>query len=191
MEASQIVQQAREGNHAACKSLFETHRQKIFALAYNYLRNVEDAEDVVQDTFIKAFQSLPKSGVYKETDFSAWIYRIGVNRSIDLLRKNKLMKNKYMEALNEDNPFNQPGGSNPEDAQRAKEIREKLNQSLLRLSPKQRMIFVLKHFQQLTIKEIAECLDCSEGSIKTHLFRIIAVLRKYLHPLIMEESHEM
>lgn len=87
-----LVQSAQEGNKEAFRKLFEDNKNRIFSLTYHYLKNMEDAEDALQDTFIKAYYSLDKFDIQEATNFSAWLYRIGINCCLDSLRKSKKRK---------------------------------------------------------------------------------------------------
>lgn len=96
MDEWALIRLAREGDTEAFRSLFDDHKKKVFSLAYQYLKNAADAEDVLQETFIKAYQALPKYSPDKGTLFSSWISRICVNASIDALRK---IRRKNFQAL--------------------------------------------------------------------------------------------
>jgi len=171
--------------------LFEENRQKIFYLAYQYTKNVEDAEDILQETFIKAYHSLHKFNVQNNTNFSSWLYRIGINCSIDLLRRNKKKRETISGMDNLENISSNNKDMDPEHTRRIEEIREKVTYVLNKLTAKQRMIFILKHYQQLSINEIAEYLSCSEGSVKKQLFRAVSALKKPLKKLLLENYYEM
>ncbi len=193
MDEQAVIESAQNGNTEALRLLFEDNRQKIFSLAYQYVKNVEDAEDILQETFIKAYRSLDKFQSQNGTRFSPWLYRIGINCSIDYLRRNKNRRLKHSDTHDLDNLPSGGGGSSsePEHTQDRKEIREKIDQTLNRLSDRQKMIFILKHYQELTTAEIAEYLDCSEGSVKRQLFRAVQTVKQHLKGLIMEDSYEM
>jgi RNA polymerase sigma-70 factor (ECF subfamily) len=79
MNEISLVQSAKQGNQEALKMLFEANKKNIYALAYQYTKNVEDTEDIFQETFIKAFNSLHTVRSTADTNFSAWLYRIGIN----------------------------------------------------------------------------------------------------------------
>ena len=81
--------------------------------------------------------------------------------------------------------------SDPEHTRRKREIREKIDHTLNRLSARQRMIFILRHYQQLNTKEIAECLKCTEGSVKKQLFRAVQVIKQHLKSFVMEKDYEL
>ena len=193
MDEQTVIESAQNGNTEALRLLFEDNRQKIFSLAYQYVKNVEDAEDILQETFIKAYRSLDKFQSQNSARFSPWLYRIGINCSIDFLRRNKNRRLKHSDPDDLDNLSSGSGGpsSEPENTRDRKEIREKIDQTLNRLSGRQKMIFILKHYQELTTAEIAEYLNCSEGSVKRQLFRAVQSVKQHLRSLIMEDRYEM
>jgi len=191
MDEIALVQSAQEGSPGAFKLLFEDNKRRILSLAYQYTKNLEDSEDIVQDTFVKAYHSLQKFNIGANTNFSAWLYRIGINCSIDHLRKNKKQKDNIM-PTDDINGLSAPTNtSNPDNTHHKREVREKLEQVLDTLTKRQRMIFILKHYQELSIKEIAEYMECSEGSVKKQLFRAISVLRKHFKCFLPENRYEM
>jgi RNA polymerase sigma-70 factor (ECF subfamily) len=193
MDEQAVIESAQNGNTEALRLLFEDNRQKIFSLAYQYVKNVEDAEDILQETFIKAYRSLDKFQSRNNARFSPWLYRIGINCSIDYLRRNKNRRLKHSDNEDLDN-FSSgkcDSSSEPEHTRDRKEIREKIDQTLNRLSGRQKMIFILKHYQEHTTAEIAEYLNCSEGSVKRQLFRAVQAVKQHLKGLIMEDSYEM
>jgi RNA polymerase sigma-70 factor (ECF subfamily) len=191
MDEIALVQSAQEGSADAFKLLFEDNKRRILSLAYQYTKNLEDSEDIVQDTFVKAYHALEKFNIGAETNFSAWLYRIGINCSIDHLRKNKKQKDNIMPTDDIDGLSAPTNTSNPDNTHHKREVREKLEQVLDILTKRQRMIFILKHYQELSIKEIAEYMECSEGSVKKQLFRAISVMRKHFKCFLPENRYEM
>lgn len=188
MTEKDIVQSAQEGNTEAFRMLFEENRKRIFALAYQYTKNKEDAEDILQETFIKTYNYLEKYKVENESSFSSWIYRIGINCSIDYLRRKKHKKEDYSDwdKWEKTIPSEQ---SNPEHTVGENQLREKISSLVEGLSPRQRMVFILKHYQQYSIKEIAEYLDCSEGSVKKQLFRAVSAIKNPLKKYLWEKDY--
>jgi len=170
--------------------LFEQNRKRIYALAYQYTKNKQDAEDILQETFIKTYNYLDKYKVENDSNFSSWIYRIGINCSIDYLRKKKNKKEDFSdwETREKTLPSRHP---NPEDTIGLEQLREKISHLVESLSPRQRMVFILKHYQQFSIKEIAEYLDCSEGSVKKQLFRAVSAIRSPLKKYLWEKDYGM
>ncbi len=191
MSEQNVIKSAQNGDREALRLLFEENRQKIFSLAFQYVKNVEDAEDILQETFIKAYRSLHRFNPQNNMRFSPWLYRIGINCSIDYLRRNKERKMHHSGSDELDNVSSDTLSYDPEQARNRSEIREKVDHILNRLSGRQKMIFILKHYQELTCAEIADYLNCSEGSVKRQLFRAVSVVKKSLKGLIMEKSYEV
>jgi RNA polymerase sigma-70 factor (ECF subfamily) len=191
MEEQTVVQLAKQGDAEALRRLFEDNKRRVFGLAYQYTKNKEDAEDILQETFIKAFHSLEKFKPEKDTNFSSWLYRIGINASIDHLRKNKMKKDDYIDSGQLPDITSSGGYSNPEESVRIQEIRGKLDLSLKSLPAGQRMVFILRHYQQFSVREIAAHMKCSEGSVKKQLFRAFQTIKKQFQSLFPEDGYEM
>lgn len=191
MNETEVVQLAQQGDTNAFRQLFEENKRRVFTLAFQYTKNKEDAEDILQETFIKAFHSLNKFKAQDETNFSSWLYRIGINASIDHLRKNKMKKDNYIDSDQLPTISSNDGFSHPEHAARIKEIRTKLDLTLSQLPKGQRMVFILRHYQQFSVKEIADYMNCSEGSVKKQLFRAFQMIKKHFISLFPEDNYEM
>lgn len=175
----------------AWRRLYEENRERILALAFRFTRNLQDAEDILQETFIKAFRSSTFPPSETGANLSSWIYRIALNTSIDFCRKKKrrsetgLGRNQAQGASKETEQL--PKVSlNPEERLMQSELSKLLDDYINRLPWRQRSIFILKYYEQLKIKEIAKLLGCSEGSVKRSLFRSVQNLRKGLHFLMTE-----
>ena len=188
MDETALIQAAREGRNDALRALFESNKEKIYAVAYRYMRNKEDAEDVVQDTFIKAFDALDQFNDQSGHVFISWLYRIAINTSIDLLRKKKKMKTKLSNPYLQDQASAKTGADDPADADVIRDVRERIKNVLDQLTPKQRMIFILRHFQHFSLKEIASHMNCSTGSVKKQLFRAVSMVKAELKGLMTEEG---
>ena len=191
MDEQASIRLAQAGDQAAFRRLFESHRQRVFSLAYRYVRNQADAEDILQDTFIKAYHALSLYASDKGLNFAVWLNKICVNASIDALRKNR---GRYRQALEHEEVADMPApphSSDPEASARNREVREHIDRALTGLSPKQRMIFTLRHYQEYSIREIAESLDSTEGSVKKHLFRAVESLKKRLRRFVAEDGYEV
>lgn len=191
MEETEVVYLAQQGDTEAFRRLFEDNKHKVFSIAYQYTKNKEDAEDILQETFIKAYHSLDRFKAGKDTNFSSWLYRIGINTSIDHLRKNKMKKNNFIDSDQLPSISSNDGYSNPEEETRLKEIRGQLDLTLHRLPAGQRMVFILRHYQQFSVKEIADHMKCSEGSVKKQLFRAFQMIKKQFQCLFPEDKYEM
>ena len=191
MEEMAHIRAAQNGDTESFRMIFEENRQKVFGLAFNYVRNTEDAEDILQDTFIKAFRSLSNFQLERGTGFSSWLTRIAVNCSLDHLRKKKTQTEILRQKEAHSDAVMGLSNPNADHEQSAREIREKIDQVLTMFPPRQRMIFILKHYQQFTIKEISEYLETSEGNVKKQLFRAISSLKKQMRKFFPEGSHGM
>ncbi len=191
MDETALIQTARQGDGDAFRSLFDAHNGRVFGLAYKYLRNRADAEDVLQETFIRAYRSLGTFDPAKGADFGVWLNRICVNCSIDALRRTKRrsaqpLEGETLNTVPSDNPED-----DPERAARGREIRLRVEQALNRLSPRQRMIFAMRHDMGYSIREIAAEVGSTEGSVKKHLFRAVDALKTRLRRYALEDGHEM
>ncbi len=191
MEELELVQSARQGDKEAFRQLFEVNKRKVFAIAFRYAKNKEDAEDILQETFIKAYQALDKFHTNEGTSFTSWLYRISINSSIDLLRKKNKMEDKFFDPDNLDNLSSGDQGHNPEHSTSIQDIRDKISAVLNQLTARQRMIFILRHHQQLSTQEISEYMGCSQGSVKKQLFRAVTAIKDHFKSLIPEKGYEV
>jgi RNA polymerase sigma-70 factor (ECF subfamily) len=191
MEERELVQSARQGDMEAFRQLFDQNKRKVFAIAFRYAKNKEDAEDILQDTFIKAYQALDKYRTDGGNSFTSWLYRIGINSSIDLLRKKNKMEDKFFDPDNLDNLSSDNQEHNPEHTVGLQDIRDKISAVLNQLTARQRMIFILRHYQQLSTLEISEYMGCSQGSVKKQLFRAVTAIKDHFKSLIPEQGYEV
>jgi RNA polymerase sigma-70 factor, ECF subfamily len=184
-EASGAVERARLGDSDAFRLLVERHGRAIFRLAYRITGNEEDAEDVVQETFLKAYRELDR--YESRCSFSTWLYRIASNCSLDLIRKRKIREHKRERSPDPDRdillsvPAANPG---PERALFSSQISESVRTALEQLSSQERAAFVLRHFEGLSIDEIGEALGTGASATKHSIFRAVQKLRRSLEPLV-------
>jgi RNA polymerase sigma-70 factor (ECF subfamily) len=149
------IQKFRGGDERLFRDIIETYGERLYHIALRMVRNVDDAEDIVQETFTRAFMKRKtfrgKSSVY------TWMVRIAYNLAL-----NKLKKARPTVELN-------PGmasTSNPEDDVQRKEITEKIEQAVQELPPKQKMVFTLRFYDKMPYKEICKLMKCKEGTAK-------------------------
>jgi RNA polymerase sigma-70 factor (ECF subfamily) len=183
MNSEMAILLAKEGNENAFRNLYESNYQMIYRLAYRYTKSPQDAEDVMQETFIKAFRNIRSFDFNINTNFSSWIYKIGVRCSIEHLRKRKSRKLDQTDSLSSLYSEPEAQGASPEESAIAARGVAQLKKAFRVLSPKQRVIFDLRHLQHLAIKDIAAHVRCSESTVKKHLNRAVSKLRKKLEPL--------
>jgi RNA polymerase sigma-70 factor (ECF subfamily) len=187
MTEERTILLAKEGLRNAFRSLYETHRLKVYRIAFRYARSQPDAEDIMQETFIRAFKGIKSFDFAHGAGFEGWICRICANCAIEHLRRNKRRKKDKAISLT-DLPSELPGeGRSPEKAAQLSQTIRQIRNALTILSPRQRVIFNLRYDQNYNIREIADVLQCSESSIKTQLSRSMAKLRKKLEPLWGEQ----
>ncbi len=186
MEASDaaVVTQVRAGDHDAFRVLLERHGPAIFRLAYRMTGNEQDAEDVLQETFLRAFRHLHRFET--EASFPAWLHRIAVNYSINFLRQRRREPRAWAPAA----PFEPDGrdalpagGPTPDGAAFNAEVRRQVLSMLDQLSPRERAAFVLRHFESRSIDEISAALGLGTSAAKQCVFRAVQKLRRGLKPI--------
>jgi len=183
MTDSEFIQAVRSGDSNAFKPLVERYQQLVFRTAMGFLHQQEEAEDLTQDIFIRAWQSIDNySG---DAAFSTWLYKITVNQCLNHLRRKKRQEffsfaedlfdqliNKVSEEINPD--------AQVEENERDQQIKAAIDS----LSEKQRTAFVLSRYEELPQKEIAHIMNTSEGAVEQHLQRARKSLQKKLAFLV-------
>jgi RNA polymerase sigma-70 factor (ECF subfamily) len=157
------------------------YHDRTYRLAQRFVPNSEDALDITQDAFIRAYQGLPD--FKRKSQFYSWLYRITVNLCIDFLRKNARRETMNYALESDDLPMMNIADHNlrpPTQAVEDKELLTYLRRAIMQLAPKQREIFILRHWEGLSLKEIANTLGRSSGTVKAHLFHAHRNLRKLL-----------
>ncbi|UCE40415.1 MAG: RNA polymerase sigma factor [Candidatus Aminicenantes bacterium] len=182
-----LILLAKQGNESAFRELYETNYEMIYRLAYRYVKSTPDAEDILQETFIKAFKAIQKFDFNISTNFSAWIYQICVRCSYDYHRKRKRRKSDQTTSLSDTYAEPEAQNSSPERLAISNQAIQQVRNALSVLSPKQRIIFDLRHLQHEALKEIAERLQVSPSTVKKQLERAVAKLRIQLEPLWREK----
>jgi RNA polymerase sigma-70 factor (ECF subfamily) len=178
-----LVNRARKGDLAAYDELVQRYQQRIYATVYHMTSNHEDANDLAQEAFIKAFQALKsfKGG----SSFYTWVYRIAVNKTINFLKQRK---NRSQISLN-DLDFNAEhdpdlvaliSDKTPRREANLSELQEKLNEAMQRLSEPHRLVVALHDIQGLSHDEIAKIMECNIGTVRSRLFYARQQLQAYL-----------
>lgn len=167
-----VVKQVQAGDVAAFDQLIVKYRERVFSVVYNLTANREDASDLTQDAFIKAFQSINR--FQGSCSFFTWLYRIAVNTTLSHLRKNRLRSFFSLERLQEENVNTQvlEQLTDKKGADRdtyLQELKEKLNEALQKLSIPHRTVITLFEIDGLSHAEIAEIMGCSEGTVRSRL----------------------
>jgi RNA polymerase sigma-70 factor (ECF subfamily) len=182
-----VVQKVQAGQVGAFDELVQKYRQRIFSVIYNLTGNREDASDLAQETFIKAFQSI--SRFKGRSSFYTWVYRIAVNTTLSFLKKRNRRRFFSFETIDEEIPRSEVlealvSRSRSEKGALLRELQEKLNDSLQKLSPKHRTVVVLHEIEGLEHAEIAEITKTSVGTVRSRLHyakqQLQAHLQEYL-----------
>ncbi|HSB62171.1 MAG TPA: sigma-70 family RNA polymerase sigma factor [Vicinamibacteria bacterium] len=167
------------GDRDALAPLMERHYRRLYRLALSYLRNPDDALDAVQETFVKAFQNAARWDGSAEA--GAWLSRIAINVSIDRYRRDRRRQATFA-PLGETDHDESLAGAEPSPERRAlgSELAGRVASAVKGLPEKQRAVFVLRHYEEMSLVEIAESLGMSLGTVKSSLHRAVHRLRERL-----------
>jgi len=182
---TELIMQAQRGNMNAFEQLVQRHDKRVLTIAAGYVHSADDAKDIYQEVFLRVYKGLPKFQ-YK-SEFSTWIYRITTNVCLShRSRKNRNSHTSLDQSVTDED--GQPHAlkdtlsdtSGADQQTYNTEIALHVEQSLKNLSPRQRMVFTMKHYEGYKLKEIAAMMKCSEGTVKKYLFEATVRLRKNL-----------
>lgn len=186
-----LAEALKRGERQAFDELVRRHQGRVYAVAYRITCNRDDALDVAQEAFIKAYRKIeswqPVSG------FLPWLLRLTTNQAIDTIRWRKRRRTEPLESVDAEGQLRHmehaaPGGTGRD--VRAQEIAARVQDALGVLSPAQRAVFVMRHYEGLQLAEIAVAMGCSVGSVKVHLFRALRKLQQELRDLHMTKEEE-
>jgi len=179
-----LVTRAKSGDLSAFDSLIVHYRNRLYSVIYNMTMNADDAADLTQESFVKAFRSLAK--FREKSSFYTWLYRIGVNLTLTHLKKRKIRQFFSFDNVSDDGGINKDleavSSTSSTSVKKAlnNELHEKLNEALSKLSDKHRTIVVLFEIDGLGHKEIAKIMNCTEGTVRSRLFYAKQQLQSYL-----------
>lgn len=181
------VERVQAGDVAAFDFLVTKYRERLFSIVYNMTSNREDAADLTQEAFIKAFSSIKR--FRGKSSFFTWLYRIAVNTTLSQLKKHRLrrffsLENLHDEATSSEIVETLSEGGKAERRSLASELQEKLNEALQKLSPKHRTVVVLFEIEGLSHQEISEIMGCSVGTVRSRLHYAKQQLQAYLQDYI-------
>jgi RNA polymerase sigma-70 factor (ECF subfamily) len=180
-----LIRAAQRGDADAFESLVRSYDQNVLRIAMNLLRSPEDARDVYQEAFLRVYRNL---GSFRfDCSFHTWLYRIVTNICLDYLRKRKVRREESNVVETPEGPMDRmenfaedgPGGDPERHAWNA-QLHEKIDRALTELSPRERMVFELRHYQGLRLRNIGEMLGTSEEAAKNCLFRATQKMRSVL-----------
>jgi RNA polymerase sigma-70 factor (ECF subfamily) len=184
-QVDSLIRAAQRGDQDAFEQLVRAYDQSVLRLAMNLLRSPEDARDVYQEAFLRVYRNLHSFRF--DCSFHTWLYRIVTNICLDQLRKRKVRKEEpavvetsegpidRMEAFEED-----AAEADPERSMWNRELKRKIEDALQDLTPRERMVFELRHYQGLRLRNIGEMLGTTEEAAKNCLFRATQKMRSVL-----------
>ena len=183
-----LIVQAQKGDQSAFEELVYRYDRNVLSIALRYALNEDDAKDLYQEVFIRVYRGL-KSFRF-QSEFSTWLFRITTNVCLTYKSRSKehlkiSINSNYNSDDEEDKTMKELvyDGSSPEEISSGSDLGDLVNAAVETLSPKQKMTFILKHYEGYKIREIAEMLNCKEGTVKKYLFDAIKNLRKKLSPV--------
>lgn len=183
-----LLARVKAGEVELFEHFVRTYQKKIFRVVYNLLRDTADADAVTQEVFIKAFRAI--ADFKGDAAFETWLTRIAINAVRDHARRKRPVVHFADMQLSEQEGSGEiprhvdpSDGTSPERDLMSREIRRRIGEALVDLSPRQRAVFVMKHYEEKTIAEIGTVTGLDEGTIKSHLFRAARKLRSALEDL--------
>ena len=182
-----LIIQAQKGDQNAFEELVYRYDRSVLSIAIKYANNEDDAKDLYQEVFIRVYRSI--KGFRFQSEFSTWLFRIATNVCLTYKSRSKEhLKVSIDNDFDDENEFSTIkelvyDGSSPEEIVSGANLGDIVNAAVESLSPKQKMTFILKHYEGYKIREIAEMLNCKEGTIKKYLFDAIKNLREKLSPV--------
>ncbi len=184
-----LFRAAQKGKMAAFEELVSRHRDKIYARAFSMLRNEDEAVDLAQEAWVKAWQRLKQ--FQGDSSFVTWITRIVINLCLDQLRRQKRQRTESIEQMDEETggverqmPVITP---NPTERLEREELRQRIDRGLAQLSQEHRTVLILHEFEEMEYKEIAKVVGCSIGTVMSRLFYARRRLAALLAGLKREE----
>jgi RNA polymerase sigma-70 factor (ECF subfamily) len=177
---------ARDGNSEAFRALVERHGRAVYRLAHRMTGNPQDAEDVVQETFLKAYKQLGR--FESRANFGTWLHRIAVNCSIDLIRSRPHREagadEEDLEQFGAVAESHERGQASPERLMLSTEVYERVTAAMGALSRMERAAFVLRHFEGQSIDDISRSLGLKTNAAKHSIFRAVRKMRAALDPFV-------
>jgi len=178
-----VVARAAGGDRDAFQALVELHSRYIYSLAHRMTGNAQDAEDVVQETWLKAHKQL--SRFESRADFRTWMHRITVNCSIDLIRARRHREDAHDPVDLEQGPLSERGAeaqATPERMTASAQISDRVNEALGLLTALERAAFTLRHVEGMSIEEVGAKLGMKSSATKHSIFRAVKKMRAALEP---------
>jgi RNA polymerase sigma-70 factor (ECF subfamily) len=189
MDETALIRAAQDGDHAAFEQLVQAYDQRVLRLAMNLLRSPEDARDVYQEAFMRVFRNL--NNFRFDCSFHTWLYRIVTNLCLDHMRKRNVRKEESSVLATADGPLDrmdtvaeERADGDPQRHMFSGQVRKRIKEVMAELTPRERMVFELRHYQGLRLRRIGEILGTTEEAAKNCLFRATQKMRTGLGDFI-------
>ncbi|MCS7303042.1 MAG: sigma-70 family RNA polymerase sigma factor [Bacteroidota bacterium] len=175
----QLVERVLAKDPTVIEDIVRTYKREVYHLALQLCRDHDDAEDLTQEVFIRAWKSL--DSFRGDARLSTWLHRITVNLYLNIARSKEYIARKQWDSFDEEvMSGTQSAEYDPEHELFIEQLRQHVDEALTKLSPAQRTAFILRHYYDLSIREIAERMNNTEGTVKVLLFRAVRNLQKLL-----------
>ena len=194
MSDAELIQEILSGNLTLFRQLLERHQAQVFRTCIGFVHQKEDADDLTQEVFIQAYQSL--ASFKGDSEFSTWLYRVAVNRALNYMRERKKksifdrLDSFFTREVATQSIFDGVTEDNPEQQFILNEEREMIAQALDKLPEKQRVAMVLSKYDDMSQREIANVLNTTEGAVEALLQRAKTTLRKELSHLYRRHKRQ-
>ncbi len=192
LSEKELLLNAKKGDQFAFEQLVYRYDRSVLAIALRFVNDPDEAKDIYQEVFIRVYKGLKKFEFRSE--FSTWLFRIATNVCLTHVSKRKNQMKTFLstESSEETNDYSFDDvideSISPEDKTTLNNLGEFINDAVNSLSSKQKITFVLKHYEGYKIREIAEMLNCKEGTVKKYLFDAVKNLKKKLKPLMVYQT---
>jgi RNA polymerase sigma-70 factor (ECF subfamily) len=183
VETEELIRRYQKGDEQAVVALIGRYQHYVYRLCYLVMRNEQDAEDMTQETFVRAFQALPRFEIREGRSFEAWLYRIAVNRCRSRMRR------RWYQVLPWPNPAPQIASepeARPDQLMIADERRSEVLEAINTLGEKHRLVVILRYYAGLSNEEIAQSLKIPSGTVRSRLY----TARQRLKKLLVEEAEQ-
>ncbi len=184
-DETELIQRAQQGDFSSFEQLVFRYDKEVLTIAARFVRNSDDAKDIYQEVFLRVYQGLHRFRM--QSEFATWLYRITTN--VCLTHRSRRKKQAHVslddeqdESEGEPHPRSVAVSEDPLPDQQAmaEDISTHIRRAMELLSPQQKMVFTLKHYQGLKLREIADAMQCTEGTVKKHLFTATQRMRDRL-----------
>ncbi len=187
MEDDELIRKAQDGDTGAFEELVYRHDRSVLSIASRYVFSADEAKDIYQEVFLRVYKGL--KGFRFHSEFGTWLHRITVNVCLSHKASNRAYSRprRHDEASEDDRQSDgeiADPADGPDVGAVRSEIARRVDEAMMTLAPKHRMVFSLRHLEGYSLKEIAGMMDCAEGTVKRYLFDATRKMRVHLKDLV-------